>query len=40
MMGPITMSLGTLMMYHDESLLKLKLQVCKQQQTATGHKYL
>ena len=27
-------------MYHDESWLKQKLQVCKQQQTASGNKYL
>ena len=37
MVGPITMKLGTLM-YYDESSSTLKLQVCKQQQTASGNK--
>ena len=37
--GPLTMKLGTLM-YHDESSSKQKLQVCKQQQIASGNKYL
>ena len=39
MVGPLTMKLGTLM-YHDESSSKQKLQVRKQQQTASGNKNL
>ena len=37
--GPLTMKLDTLM-YHDESSSKQKLQVRKQQQTASGKKKL
>ena len=37
MVGPLTMKLATLM-YHGESSSKQKLQVCKQQQTASGNK--
>ena len=36
MLEPITMKLGT-RMSHDKSLPKQKLQVCKQQQTASGN---
>ena len=35
--GPLTMKLGTLI-YYDKSTLKHELQVCKQQQTASGNK--
>ena len=38
-LGPLTMKLGALM-HHDESSSKPKLQVCKQQQTASGNKNL
>ena len=36
MLGPLTIKLGKLM-YHDESSQQQKLQVCKQQQTASGN---
>ena len=39
MVGRLTMKIGTLM-FHDKSSSKQKLQVCKQQQTASGNEYL
>ena len=38
-LGLLTTILGTLM-YYDKFSSKQKLQVCKQQQTAPGNKYL
>ena len=39
MLGPLTTKLGTLM-YYDKFSSKQNLQVCKQQQTASGNKNL
>ena len=39
MVGPLSMEIATLI-YHDKSSLKWDLQVCKQQQTASGNKNL
>ena len=38
-MGPLTIKLGILI-YHDKSSSKQKLQVCKHQQTALGNKMM